>query len=283
MPSVLDKEEDNDFTKILKSSGPANNTNSNNRKASSSAQSRSTWFGNGTETCPSCKGSGVKEAAEELIALVPYSDERLQPRRTFLKLFTALTIAGVVIGVLLFVFLPRHAEAKTTLLTMESGVISPAFSWLNITDQATITNQNYFSITVMSMNISLKCIDYGQHGDTVDVGTRMITGTPISARTSVTIPYEIETKYEDTPGNSIYRLCCSHRARNNPTLWYKVDMNSKFKYLYNYFSYSHSTFWPIECNTTLYDKVICNNTAKEKGVRLFSDLVTTSLPDYNIP
>ena len=134
------------------------------------------------------------------IALVPYSDERLQPRRTFLKLFTALTIAGIVIGVLLFVFLPRQwvylifpdnfwllsasryafqilfindsllsAEAKTTLLSLESGVITPTFAWLNITDQASITNENYFSITVMSMNISLKCIEVGEHGDTVDV------------------------------------------------------------------------------------------------------------------
>lgn len=280
MPSVNQKEDENDFTNILKS---ANNATPNiNRQASSSGQSRSTWFGNGTETCPSCKGSGVKQADEELIALVPYSDERLQPRRTFLKLFTALTIAGIVIGVLLFVFLPRHAEAKTTLLSLESGVITPTFAWLNITDHASITNENYFSITVMSMNISLKCIEVGEHGDTVDVGTRMITNTPIKARTTVTIPYEIETQYLDAPGTSIYRLCCSRRAKNNPTLWYKVEMNSKFKYLYNYFSYSHSTFWPIECNTTLYDKVMCNNSNLLDSDKVDGQSILTILPDYNI-
>ena len=48
------------------------------------------------------------------VALIPYSDERLQPRHTTLKITVALVITAIIIGCLFFVFFPRHAGAVST-------------------------------------------------------------------------------------------------------------------------------------------------------------------------
>ena len=54
---------------------------------------------------------GANNTITPQVALIPYSDERLQPRHTTLKVTIALVITAIIIGCLFFVFFPRHAGA----------------------------------------------------------------------------------------------------------------------------------------------------------------------------
>lgn len=49
-------------------------------------------------TCPTCNGLGrmPKSSKNELVALVPYNDERLKPRRTKCFIFTGMVITALV-------------------------------------------------------------------------------------------------------------------------------------------------------------------------------------------
>ena len=64
----------------------------------------------GGRTCPTCKGTGriAKEQEEELVALIPYNDQRLRPSRTKLYVIIAVIVCLVASGSTLFFILPRY-------------------------------------------------------------------------------------------------------------------------------------------------------------------------------
>ena len=59
--------------------------------------------------CPSCQGTGriSKDDEENLVALIPYDDERLKPSRTKYYVIFAVAVCLVAFGLALFFFWPR--------------------------------------------------------------------------------------------------------------------------------------------------------------------------------
>lgn len=115
-----------------------------------------------TVTCPTCNGKGKVEiepgqSPEQLVALIPYRDERLKPRRT--KLYVAITVVvcAVISGLLLFFLLPRSVTVNLSQphVLNYSVPVNETLVKLRINFTMAITNDNYVGITVSDMTITV--------------------------------------------------------------------------------------------------------------------------------
>ena len=112
-------------------------------------------------TCPTCSGLGrlPKTSTNELVALVPYNDSRLKPRRTKCLLFAGMSIAAIIFTTLLFALVPRSVtfeEAKhspnTTNVKVDQEGASVIID-LNLMYKS--YNYNYYPVKLNSLDIKV--------------------------------------------------------------------------------------------------------------------------------
>jgi hypothetical protein len=127
--------------------------------------------------CPTCRGSGKipRDSREEYIALIPWSDKRLQPPRTMLKVCASVFLCMLLCGLLLFFLLPR-----TIRLSSEGLLIKPYFSRVvseyNLVEiymkvPFNLTNSNYVPIYLSKISTQVRIgqtILAEQENDTVN-------------------------------------------------------------------------------------------------------------------
>lgn len=144
------------------------------------------------KTCPTCQGTGriSKRQEEELVALIPYNDKRLKPRRTTLYVVLAIITCLLVCGLVLFFILPRSVDLKEdTIKNYSVAINSNTSSTLIILNNAfNITNTNFFHIEVTSIVVLA-------YFDQIQVGQGKLTHTPVQVpprtwdfQVNVTIP-----------------------------------------------------------------------------------------------
>nr|XP_057941688.1 transmembrane protein 106C [Doryrhamphus excisus]XP_057941689.1 transmembrane protein 106C [Doryrhamphus excisus] len=113
------------------------------------------FTGKDSITCPACQGSGriPSEQVNELVALIPYSDQRLRPQRT--KLYVVLSVmlcflASVLVAFFLF---PR------SVVVTDDGIRAVTVHFdhannkvqMNMTSTLNFSNPNFFSVRVQSI------------------------------------------------------------------------------------------------------------------------------------
>ncbi|XP_073418728.1 transmembrane protein 106A isoform X2 [Dendrobates tinctorius] len=112
-----------------------------------------------TVTCPTCRGTGriPRGQEKELVALIPYSDQRLKPRRT--KLYVALAVSCCILVFFLVVFFlyPRsvtlyHAGVNSSVVTYDTTSLTVT---LHTTNKLNISNNNLFGIDILSLNVEV--------------------------------------------------------------------------------------------------------------------------------
>ncbi|CAB1436437.1 unnamed protein product [Pleuronectes platessa] len=86
-------------------------------------------------TCPTCQGTGRIPRGQEnqLVALIPYSDQRLRPSRT-----------------------KRYVTISVALCLLLSGLADKRIVYLNITNTLNITNNNYYAISVTNITAQVQ-------------------------------------------------------------------------------------------------------------------------------
>ncbi|XP_020828407.1 transmembrane protein 106A isoform X2 [Phascolarctos cinereus] len=108
-------------------------------------------------TCPTCQGTGEipSELEKQLVALIPYGDQRLKPRRT--KLYVSLAVfTCLLMSTLIFFFLfPRSIVVQPAGLSSSVVALTDDVILLNVTNVLNITNNNYYPITVTRLNIEV--------------------------------------------------------------------------------------------------------------------------------
>ncbi|KAM5310361.1 transmembrane protein 106A isoform 1-T3 [Glossophaga mutica] len=120
-------------------------------------------------TCPTCQGSGEipRELEKQLVALIPYGDQRLKPRRTKLSVFLAVLICLVTAALIVFFLFPRSIAVQPAGLNSSTVALDEADIHLNITvgrplspfpflvsicqNVLNISNSNYYPITVTQL------------------------------------------------------------------------------------------------------------------------------------
>lgn len=117
------------------------------------------FTGRDSVTCPTCQGTGRIPRGQEnqLVALIPYSDQRLRPRRTKLYVTVSVLLCLLLSGLAVFFLFPRSIDVSN------DGVKSVYVSFddqqrvlLNITNTLNISNNNYYSVEVSDITAQVQ-------------------------------------------------------------------------------------------------------------------------------
>ncbi|NXH99377.1 T106C protein, partial [Pachycephala philippinensis] len=130
------------------------------------------FTGQDSVTCPTCQGTGriPREQVNELVALIPYSDQRLRPQRTKLYVLLSVLLCLLLSGLGVFFLFPH------SVLVDDDGikVVQVWFDRENsavllaITATLRIRNSNFYSVAVSSLSSQV------QYMNTV-VGSQQLT------------------------------------------------------------------------------------------------------------
>ncbi|XP_037666022.1 transmembrane protein 106A [Choloepus didactylus] len=113
--------------------------------------------GVGFVTCPTCQGHGEipQELEKQLVALIPYGDQRLKPRHTKLSVFLAVLICLLTSSLIVFFLFPRTIAVQPAGLNSSAVAFDTTDIHLNMTNILNISNSNYYPITVTQLTIEV--------------------------------------------------------------------------------------------------------------------------------
>uniref|UniRef100_A0A2K5CIU1 Transmembrane protein 106A n=1 Tax=Aotus nancymaae TaxID=37293 RepID=A0A2K5CIU1_AOTNA len=108
-------------------------------------------------TCPTCQGSGriPQELEKQLVALIPYGDQRLKPKHTKLFVFLAVLICLVTSSFVIFFLFPRSIPVQPAGLNSSTVAFGESDIHLNITNVLNIFNGNYYPIRVTQLTLEV--------------------------------------------------------------------------------------------------------------------------------
>lgn len=131
------------------------------------------FTGRDSITCPTCQGTGriPSEQVNELVALIPYSDQRLQPQRTKLYVGLSVVLCLLASSLVAFFLYPR------SVVVVDDGIRTVAVHFdhpntrvlMNMTSTLNLTNPNFFSVLVQSVScqvLYMKMVIGSQQEDT---------------------------------------------------------------------------------------------------------------------
>ncbi|XP_006901758.1 PREDICTED: transmembrane protein 106A [Elephantulus edwardii] len=156
--------------------------------------------GGGFVPCPTCQGSGEipQELEKQLVALIPYGDQRLKPRHTKLFVFLAVLICLVTSALAVFFLFPRSVSVLPVGLNSSTVAFDKADVHLNITNVLNISNPNYYPITVTQLTIEVLHLSFivGQVSESLFL--------PIGPLASEQIFYAVANRIGD---ENTYKIC----------------------------------------------------------------------------
>lgn len=114
------------------------------------------FTGRDSITCPTCQGTGhiPSEQVNELVALVPYNDQRLRPQRTKLYVVLSAVLCLLASSLVVFFLFPRSVMVE------DDGIRSVTVQFdhintkvlMNMTSSLNFTNSNFFAVMVDSLS-----------------------------------------------------------------------------------------------------------------------------------
>ncbi|KAM4725404.1 transmembrane protein 106B-like isoform 2-T2 [Anableps anableps] len=162
------------------------------------------FTGRDSVTCPTCQGTGRIPRGQEnqLVALIPYSDQRLRPRRTKLYVMASVVLCLLLSSLAVFFLFPRSIDVSY--VGVKSVYVSYDLEqrsvYLNITNTLNITNNNYYSVEVANITAQV------QFARTVIGKSRISNVIAISPLDMKQIDYMVPTVIADEL-NYIYEYC----------------------------------------------------------------------------
>uniref|UniRef100_F7EJ67 Transmembrane protein 106A n=1 Tax=Callithrix jacchus TaxID=9483 RepID=F7EJ67_CALJA len=138
--SQLGSWQENENKSIL-SSNPTIGSKAASYSSTSSSKSFCSWVpcegtaGASFVTCPTCQGSGriPQELEKQLVALIPYGDQRLKPKHTKLFVFLTVLICLVTSSFVIFFLFPRSIPVQPAGLNSSTVAFGESDIHLNIT------------------------------------------------------------------------------------------------------------------------------------------------------
>ncbi|KAM6976692.1 LOW QUALITY PROTEIN: transmembrane protein 106C-like [Aplochiton taeniatus] len=150
------------------------------------------FTGRDSITCPTCQGTGriPSEQVNELVALIPYSDQRLQPQRTKLYVVMSAVLCLLASSLVAFFLFPR------SVVVVDDGIRTVTVHFdppnmrvlMNMTSMLNFSNPNFFTVLVESVScqvLYMKTVIGTQQLDNV------ITIQPLSRQVNFTVSVEI--------------------------------------------------------------------------------------------
>ncbi|KAJ3609628.1 hypothetical protein NHX12_024147 [Muraenolepis orangiensis] len=153
------------------------------------------FTGRDSVTCPTCQGTGRIPRGQEnqLVALIPYSDQRLRPRRTKLYVTASVLVCLLLSSLAVFFLFPRTIDVS--FMGVKSVYVNydleKRIVYLNITNTLNITNNNYYSVEVANITAQV------QFAKTVIGKSRISNITAISPLDMKQMDYMVPTVLAD--------------------------------------------------------------------------------------
>ncbi|XP_034394074.1 transmembrane protein 106C-like isoform X2 [Cyclopterus lumpus] len=114
------------------------------------------FTGRDSITCPTCQGTGriPSDQVNELVALIPYSDQRLRPQRTKLYVVLSVVLCLLASSLVAFFLFPRSVVVVDDGIHSVTVRINPSNMnvLMNMTSTLNLSNPNFFSVLVQSVN-----------------------------------------------------------------------------------------------------------------------------------
>ncbi|CAO2645468.1 Transmembrane protein 106A [Lemmus lemmus] len=103
--------------------------------------------------CPTCQGHGEipHELEKQLVALIPYGDQRLKPRHTKLSVILAVITCLLTFSITIFFLYPRPIVVYPVGLNSSMVAFDDTHILLNLTNILNISNSNFYPITVSQL------------------------------------------------------------------------------------------------------------------------------------
>lgn len=242
-PEDLKSEEQDEKTPVL----PPNKRSSGTNYQSINGTASGSYLdvaGQSCMNCPSCQGTGriPRGQEEHLVALIPCSDQRLQPSRTKLYVCVSVVICLLASALVIFFVFPRT-------ITVTAVGVKSAFVWyppyavsMNITNIVEINNDNFYSIRVS--NLSLQVLWYETMVGKVKIENITIVKPLSKNRFSYTVGIQI-----NDPGIHNY---CTMSSIKIHTMFFHIQGSITASYLARSEELSLDTYEFVDCgaNTT---------------------------------
>lgn len=114
------------------------------------------FTGRDSITCPTCQGTGriPSEQVNELVALIPYSDQRLQPRRTKLYVVMSAVLCLLASSLVAFFLFPRPVVVEDDGIRSVTVTFDPPNMkvMMNMTSSLNFSNPSFFRVLVESVS-----------------------------------------------------------------------------------------------------------------------------------
>ncbi|XP_019410636.1 PREDICTED: transmembrane protein 106C [Crocodylus porosus] len=202
------------------------------------------FTGRDSITCPTCQGTGCipTEQVNELVALIPYSDQRLRPQRTKLYVLLSVLLCLLISGLVVFFLFPHS-------VLVEDDGIKVVQVWfdkknsiviLAITATLKIRNSNFYSIAITSLTSQV------QYMNTV-VGTQQISNvTHIQARSDQLVNFTVKAEMGG-PFSYVYFFCTLEKVKvHNIVIFMRTSV--KISYIGHLTQSSLETYHYVDCS-----------------------------------
>ncbi|XP_075757707.1 transmembrane protein 106C [Pelodiscus sinensis] len=210
------------------------------------------FTGRDSITCPTCQGTGCipTDQVNELVALIPYSDQRLRPQRTKLYVLLSVLLCLLVSGLVVFFLFPH------SVLVEDEGikVVQVWFDQKNsivilaITTTLRIKNSNFYSVAVTSIASQV------QYMNTV-VGTHQMTNVSrIQPLSDKLVNFTVKSEMGG-PFSYVYFFCTLSKVKvHNIVIFMRTSV--KISYIGHVTQSSLETYHYVDCganSTTVQD------------------------------
>lgn len=197
--------------------------------------------------CPSCGGGGRidRESESKLVALIPYDDDRLKPRRTWFYVGAAVAVSVLLAGATLFFLFPRAVKISSEKkrlqpihLEIDDEGPSPSV-FLVIQQEFTVENSNYVPVTFES--ITMRSTVFEQ---TLNVSTNA-TQVTVPLRSSLPVYASAAVHFQNALG--FIAPYCKDPRKYLHTLLFHFDVAAQASILSHSQDMSMSFFQHVSC------------------------------------
>ncbi|XP_051523075.1 transmembrane protein 106B-like isoform X1 [Myxocyprinus asiaticus] len=197
------------------------------------------------DPCPTCQGTGRIPRGQEnqLLAVIPCSDQRLKPQHTKLYVCISVGLCLLTCSLILFFLFPRSMDMSAVDLKSSMVYFTPNTVKMVVTNELNITNQNFVSIQTEDIDVQALILE------TV-VGKTKITNVtilPPRSEKKITVVSDIVI---DDPGLNNY---CKSLSIQIHTLFLHLQLTIRVSYLSHSEQMSTDTYEYIDCgvNSTI--------------------------------
>ncbi|XP_047232210.1 transmembrane protein 106A isoform X2 [Girardinichthys multiradiatus] len=173
-----------------------------------------------SDSCPTCQGTGriPRDQQDQLLAVIPCNDVRLQPRRTKLYVCISMVICLLLCCLILFFFFPRS---------------------VTLTPVSVLSVMVYFTPNSVDMQVK------GLVDETVVGHTKISNMTAIPSRSRKSYTVQIDLPLEDKGLNNY----CKSTTIKIHTLFLKLQITMNISYLSHVEQLSQDVFEYIDCGS----------------------------------